>query len=166
MTERYRLIANALLFQLAWFSCVLGAQQPWLLLLGVACIAIHLRWISRQPGEWRALLLVALCGWLLDSLLMHLGVFGFNSAHWILPLWLALLWLAFASTLGYSLNWSANPWWLGSLLGALGGPLSYWGGAKLAGVQMPLGLWPTLLLLALIWAALLPALHALARRRR
>ena len=49
------------------------------------------------------------------------------------------------------------------LLGAVGGPLSYWGGVQLAGAGLPLGTWPSLLVLAAVWALLLPVLHRLGR---
>lgn len=163
MSERARLGINALLFQLAWFCCVFGAKQPWLLLGAGACIALHFFALSRSRAEWRGLLAVAACGWVLDSALLQLGVFRMADAQWIVPLWLALLWLAFACSIGYSLQWTARPWWLGSLLGALAGPLSYWAGAKLAGVELPLGQWPSLVLLGGLWALLLPLLHLVWR---
>lgn len=168
MTARWRLLLNAGLFQLGWFACVFGASQPWLLLIALACLAAHLRWVAQAAEELRALLKVGACGWVLDSLLMHLGIFDFEQAGgngWVLPLWLAGLWLLFASTLRHSLQWTARPWWLGSLLAAIGGPLSYLGGAKLAGVGLPLGVWPSLLLLAAIWAILLPLAHRLIAPR-
>lgn len=132
-------------------------------MIAIACLAIHLLWVAKALGEWRTLLRLAACGWVLDSALMHLGFFTFAGATVVLPLWLALIWLLFASTLTYSLSWTQRPWWVGSLLGALGGPLSYLGGAKLADVGLPLGTWPSLVLLALIWAVLMPALHWVAR---
>jgi hypothetical protein len=162
VTVRSRLLLNAGLFQIGWFACVLGAQRPWLLLLAITCLAIHLLWIANTSGEWRYLLKVSACGWVLDSALLHLGVFQFPGATLVLPLWLAILWLLFASTLRHSLGWTKRPWWIGSLLGAIGGPLSYWGGARLADVGLPLGVWPSMLILALIWAMLMPALHWLA----
>ncbi|MOA29752.1 hypothetical protein D3C78_1507890 [compost metagenome] len=79
-----------------------------------------------------------------------------------MPLWLALLWALFATTLNHCLAWTARPWWLGSLLGAVAGPLSYWAGARIAGVGLPLGSVPTLLLLAGLWALLVPILHGFA----
>ncbi|MFP3517660.1 DUF2878 domain-containing protein [Pseudomonas sp. SIMBA_077] len=162
MNSRGRLFLNAGLFQLGWFACVFGAQRPWLLLVAMACLALHLLWVAKAFNEWRTLLSVAACGWVLDSALMHLGLFTFAGAKFVLPLWLAFIWLLFASTLSYSLSWTRRPWWMGSLLGALGGPVSYLGGAKLADVGLPLGIWPSLVLLALIWAALMPALHWVA----
>jgi hypothetical protein len=165
MGGRTRLLANSALFQIAWFACVFGTQRPWLLLIAAGCIAAHLCWLL-QPGEWRLWLITAACGWILDSALLQLGVLRFSGDSPVLPLWLALLWLAFASTLRHSLAWTARPWWLGSLLGAIGGPLSYLGGARLADVEMPHGAPASLLVLAVVWAVLLPALHALASRMR
>lgn len=162
MSRRVRLLLNAGLFQLGWFACVLGAQRPWLLLIAITCLAIHLLWIANVLNEWCSLLRVAACGWVLDTTLLHLGLFNFPGAPFVLPLWLAILWLLFASTLYHSLSWTKEPWLMGSLLGAFGGPLSYWGGAKLAGVGLPLGVWPSLVLLAVIWAILMPALHWMA----
>ncbi|MGY2258223.1 DUF2878 domain-containing protein [Pseudomonas sp. SDO55104_S430] len=158
-------MVNAGLFQLGWFACVLGAHRPWLLLVAIACLALHLFWIANASNEWPSLLRVAASGWILDTTLMHLGLFHFSGATVVLPLWLALLWLLFASTLRYSLSWTNRPWWLGSLAGAIGGPLSYWGGARLAEVGLPLGVWPSILLLASIWALLMPALHWMAGPR-
>lgn len=156
---------NAGLFQLGWFACVFGAHRPWLLLIAIACLALHLFWVADTFNEWRNLLRVAACGWVLDSALLHLGLFEFSGSTLILPFWLALIWLLFASTLAYSLKWTRRPWWMSSLLGAVAGPLSYWGGAKLAGVGMPPGLWPSLLVLALIWAIVMPAAHWLAAQQ-
>lgn len=165
MNNRARLLLNAVLFQIGWFACVLGAQRPWLLLGALACLAVHLRWVAQDSYEWRVLLRVAACGWVLDTSLLHLGLFDFTGNRVMLPIWLALLWLLFASTLRHSLGWTAQPWWLSSLFGAVGGPLAYLGGVKLANISLPLGSWPSMLVLALIWALLLPALHRVAKWR-
>lgn len=165
MRPTHSLLLNALLFQLGWLACVFGASYPPLLVGALLCLAVHLRWLA-QPGEWRGLLAVMLLGCLLDSLLLHLGVFRFADTDLLLPAWLALLWALLATTLNHSLAWTARPWWLGSLFGALGAPLSYLGGARLAGVELPLGLWPTLLLLGAIWAGVLPLAHWMVGRPR
>lgn len=156
------MLGNALLFQLGWFACVLGARHPALLAVAVACLVTHLSCLAK-PGEVRLIVAVSLCGWLTDSLLLALGVFEFGGHRWLPPFWLLLLWPVFACTLRHSLHWTANPWWRASLLGAVGGPLSYWGGVQLAGARLPLGIWPSLLVLAAVWALLLPVLHRLGR---
>ncbi|MHC8377336.1 DUF2878 family protein [Pseudomonas sp. MDT1-16] len=94
-----------------------GAQRPWTALIAIACLATHLLWIANDPNEWRILLRVATCGWVLDSILVHLGLFSFSDTTIVLPLWLAMLWLLFASTLRHSLNWTSG----------LGGWAAYWG---------------------------------------
>ena len=159
-----KLIANALLFQLGWLACVLGGG-PWLLLAG-AVLAVHLLWVSSWAAEGKLLLSVFLAGSALDSFLLNLGVFDFGEPRTLIPLWLALLWLLLATTLNHCLAWTAQPWWRGSLLGAVGGPLSYYAGAQLADVGLPYGTWPTLGLLALIWALVMPVLHGFARLYR
>lgn len=160
---RSRLL-NALLFQLGWFACVFGAQRPWLLLIALGCLAAHFIWIAPWRAEWRLLAGVTLFGSVLDSSLQQLGVFDFAGTSPLLPAWLALLWALFATTLRHSLAWTARPWWLGAVLGGLSGPLSYYAGARLAGVALPLGTGTTLLLLAIIWAGVLPLCHHLRTR--
>lgn len=157
------LIANALWLQAGWWLCVLGARWPGLLLLVVQVMVVHVYLCRDRPGEAWALLRVTLAGCLVDSLLGALGVFAFDSRP--LPLWLALLWLVLASGLRHSLAWADRPFWRGALLGALGGPLAYLAGARLAQVDLPLGTVTSALLLAPIWALLLPSLVRLAAWR-
>lgn len=160
MRER---IANAVLFQLGWLACVLGGNSLWLL-LALAALVIHLRWISSWAAEGRLILCVVIVGTAVDSVLRYLDVFRFADASPLIPLWLMLLWALLATTLRHCLAWSARPWWLASALGAVGGALSYYAGGRLAGVQFPYGDIPTLILIGLLWAGLFPLLHLMARR--
>ena len=159
-----RNLANALLFQIGWFAAVLGGDSRWLGLVA-AILILHLLWISSWRAEGRLLIRVLVLGTLVDTLLRQAGVLAFKEPTVLIPLWLMLVWLLLATTLRHCLAWTARPWWRASLLGALGGPLSYYAGAQLAGVSFPLGLWPAMLLLSLLWAALLPVLHRLAQPR-
>jgi MFS family permease len=93
-------------------------------------------------------------------------VFEFGEPRTLIPLWLACLWLLLATTLNHCLAWTAQPWWRGSLLGAIGAPLSYYGGAQIAGVILPYGTWQSLLLIAAIWAVVMPVLHGFAKLYR
>jgi len=156
-------IANAVLFQLGWLACVLGGNSLWLL-LALAALVIHLRWISSWAAEGRLILCIVIVGTAVDSVLRYLDVFRFADASPLIPLWLMLLWALLATTLRHCLAWSARPWWLASALGALGGALSYYAGGRLAGVQFPYGDIPTLILIGLLWAVLFPLLHLMARR--
>lgn len=156
------LVANALWLQAGWWACVLGAERPWLLLLVIPGLVMHLRLCPDANTEAKALLRVTLAGCVLDSVLGTLGVFGFGT--WPLPPWLALLWLVLASGMRHSLAWAGRHWRRGALLGALGGPLAYMGGARLTDVALPLGPMETALLLVPIWACALPLLVRLATK--
>ena len=162
MSRRGWLIGNALWLQLGWWRGVLGAQHVALLAAVAAGLIAHL-WLCRQrAGECQAILSVGAAGCVLDVLLGVLGLFDFYGE--ILPAWLALLWLVFASGLRHCLAWAATPTWRGSLLGAAGGPLAYCGGAALTGVGLPWGAGATAGVLALVWAAWLPLMLKLALR--
>nr|WP_233102316.1 DUF2878 domain-containing protein [Pseudomonas sp. MF7453] len=156
-------MTNAALFQCGWFACVIGGDSLWLL-VGVAALGVHLLWISSPADDGLLVLNVTLAGTLLDTLLRSLGVFHFNEPGPLIPFWLIVLWALLATTLRHCLAWSARPWWLASLLGAVGGPLSYYAGSQLAGVGFGYGTTTTLIGLALLWAMLFPLLHGLARR--
>lgn len=155
-------LLNALLFQIAWFACVLGGTGPWLL-VAAAVLAVHLLWTTSWSDEGELIISVTLIGTLLDTLLLACGVFVFDAGGPLIPLWLIVLWAVLATTLKHCLDWTAKPWWRASLLGAIGGPLSYYAGSKMAGVHLPLGIWPSMLLLGVIWAGLFPLLQRLAR---
>lgn len=160
-----KLIANALLFQLGWLACIFAGDGLGLWVVA-GVLVVHLGWTSSWAAEGKLLLSVFLLGSALDSFLLNLGLFDFGEPRNLIPLWLALLWLLLGTTLNHCLAWSARPWWRGSLLGAIGGPLSYYAGARLAGVGLPHGTLPTLALLALIWALVIPVLHGFARLYR
>ncbi|MBT0625659.1 DUF2878 family protein [Pseudomonas fluorescens] len=156
-------LANAVLFQCGWFACVLGGDSGWLLVVG-AVLAIHLLWISSWSREGRVILAVTLLGTVVDTALRTFGVFHFSFPGPLIPFWLVLLWALLATTLRHCLAWSAQPWWRASVLGAVGGPLSYYAGSQLAGVNFGYGTAPTLVGLALLWALVFPVLHWIARQ--
>ena len=156
-------LANAVLFQCGWFACVLGGDSPWLL-VGVAVLAVHLLWISSWSEEGQVILAVTLLGTVVDTALRALGVFHFSLPGPLAPLWLILLWALLATTLRHCLAWSAQPWWRASLLGAVGGPLSYYAGSQLAGVSFGYGTLSTVIGLALLWGMIFPLLHWVARQ--
>lgn len=156
-----------MLFQLGWFAGVYSPQYPALLGITALVVAIHLAWLGR--GEIGLLVAVTLLGTLIDSALMHGGLFVFPEGQallggWVIPAWLVLMWTLLATTLRHCLDWTARPVGLACVLGAVSAPLSYYAGARITGVQLPYGLAASLLTLAMLWAVLFPLLHALARR--
>ncbi|WP_339540032.1 DUF2878 domain-containing protein [Pseudomonas sp. RA_5y_Pfl1_P24] len=156
-------LANAVLFQCGWFACVLGGDSLWLL-VGLAALGIHLLWISSWAQDGRLILGVTLLGTLVDTSLRTVGFFQFSEPGPLIPLWLVMLWALLATTLRHCLAWSTQPRWLAALLGAVGGPMSYFAGSQLAGVSFGYALWPSLVGLALLWALLFTLLATAAKK--
>lgn len=146
------LLFNALRFEAGWLLCVLGGS--WVAAVaGGGLIAWHL-WRYGLPGEGRFIAGFALLGLVIDGSLYLLEGFDFNDqslALGLLPLWLWMLWPLFATLAYHSLAWLWRYPLLAAVCGAVSGPLSYYGGALLAGVTFAPWLLPVH---ALIWAAL------------
>jgi len=164
-----RLAFNFVLFQLGWFSCVLGAANgvAWLgPVVVLAVVIIHLV-LSLRPGPELKLVLSAMgLGLVTDSLLLASGWLSYPGSSLIgslAPYWIVAMWGLFATTLNVSMRWLAGRYGLAVLLGAIGGPLSYYGGQKL-GAMVFLAPVPALAALALAWAIAMPLLVWLARR--
>jgi len=77
-----KMFANFLLFQLAWFACVLGAANglPWAGPAVVATVAIvHLRSVPEPRAETMLLISAAMVGTVFDSLLVSTGWLTYPS---------------------------------------------------------------------------------------
>ncbi|MEP7313882.1 MAG: DUF2878 domain-containing protein [Pseudomonadota bacterium] len=169
MPPRLHLLTNIAAFQLGWFACVLGGawQHAWAgSLIALAAILLHL-WMARHRIPEVKLLAFALLigvGW--ESLIVSLGLMRYSSGnflHGVAPHWILALWPLFATTLNVSLTWLRGRPWLAAVFGAVGGPLAYWSGQRLGGVQIPdllLGLGAQ----CLGWAVFMPLLVWLAAR--
>ena len=165
----WQLVFNFIAFQIGWAACVLGGahQLPWLG-SGIALIVIaaHLAWVPRPRNELSLILLTAVIGLSWDSLLVTLGLTGYYSGTLFdgaAPHWIMALWMLFATTLNVSLRWLKGRWLLAAAFGAVGGPLSFWAGQRLGGVEFPNAML-SLAVLGLGWAVLMPLLLKLAER--
>ena len=149
-----------LAFEGFWLLAVAG-QNRWSLLTALL-LGVHFMFTPSRRADVRVLWL-ALLGMAVDLFLTLTGVFAFD--HW--PLWLGLLWVGFVLTLGHSLHWMRHfSLWLLMITGALAGAGSYLAGWQLGAVSLPLGFWPSAVILALLWSALLPLLVRLDQRLR
>ena len=164
-----QVIVNFVLFQAGWFACVLGAAYgwPW---IGTAAVAAIIAWHlcnAVQPAQEAKLIVLALLiGALWDSVLVMLGWIVYSAGTLVAgaaPHWILALWALFATALNVSMRWLKQRLWLAVLLGAVCGPLSYWGALRLGAVQFvdPLRI---VIALALGWGLIMPALMLLSRR--
>lgn len=158
---------NFVQFQLGWFALVLGSAwgEP---AVGMAVAAIlvllHLGWFA--PDEWLLFAVIGAFGWIWETVLYHSGLLVYSSypeGMFLAPPWMALLWLNFATSLNHSLGWLKGEWSWAVVFGASGGPLAFWGGAKLGAITFVDEL-QALVVLAVAWALLMPAAMWLAGR--
>ena len=79
-------------------------------------------------------------------------------------LWLVLLWLGFAATLRQCLRFFSRRYLLSAAAGSVAGALTYWAAINLGAADFGFAVVPSLILLAVVWMALFPALMSLADR--
>jgi hypothetical protein len=135
-------------FELCWFGLVYFQQSA---VLPVFAYLAYGLWQLDNAGRI-AVLLTLLAGTGIDTLLLRLNVIEFSAGP-LLPLWFVLLWAVFAlAAVEFMAKMLTKPW-LAAILGASGGPLSYWGGAALSGgaLQFPLQFYSALVLIV-VWA--------------
>lgn len=155
------LIINFVGFQLLWLTCVVSAGMglQWLgLLLACFVLAWHLYAATKRQLALQLLCYTACIGCLFDQLLYMFSLLQFS--HWqatLIPPWMLMLWLGFASTLNVSLRWMQGKYWVGTIFGAIGGPLSYIAAEKLEAISI-LQTHAFLIALAIGWAVMMPIL--------
>lgn len=164
-----RILLNFFIFQVAWFACVLGGANDLAVagtLTVVVALGIHL-WMAARPGpEFALVLTIAAIGTVWDSLIVSLGLMSYPSgmfAAGLAPHWIIAMWALFAMTLNLSMAWLKGRWALAAVMGAIGGPLAYFAGYRLGGVESA-SLALALGVQAAGWAVMMPLLASLASR--
>ena len=163
------MLINFIAFQVGWFACVLGAANgmPWLgPIVVTAAVALHLARARRPLQEFWLVCCAMAFGLVADSLLLATGWLSYPAGLWLpglAPYWIVAMWALFATTLNVSMGWMRGRPLLTFLMGAVGGPLSYWAGQKLGAIELdPPGY--ALVALALAWGIAMPLLMWLAGR--
>jgi hypothetical protein len=164
-----RLVVNVVVYQCAWFACVLSAaaHRPGIgIAVAGAAVLLHLYVAPSPRRELTLILLAALAGTIFESLL---GASGWVRSSptlllgSVLPVWMVALWAVFATTLNVSLRALRHRYLVSAAIAAVGAPLAYEAGAALGAMQW-VEATPALLLVAGGWAVLLPLLMRTAQR--
>lgn len=162
---QYRLL-NLFSFKLLWFILVVfqnSAAIPALIIL-IFLNIFH----PEKRLAWRTFFLISVVGICIDSILSISGVFIFDQSLTFMPIpiWLLLLWLAFAMTLPYGFAFiSKSPPGIQALVGAVAS-FSYLIGMNLGAVSYGYSLLITQSILILIWSLLIPLYFNLFHRER
>jgi hypothetical protein len=168
-SSRWQLPLNFIVFQAAWFACIIAVargRQSWGLgAIGIA-VALHLALSPNWRRELKLAAVVTAIGLAWDSFVVYTGWLSYSAPGllpWLAPLWIVAMWTLFATLLNVSLRWMQGRWVLAVLFGCFGGPLAYYGGAKL-GALMLVRPAAALVTEASGWAILTPLLLLLASR--
>ena len=163
---KYAVPINFLLFQLCWFGCVLGAARG-LIWLGPILVLIFVPLqifllTERHKAELMFVLICGSLGFVLESLLITARVYvPAGEETLICPPWMTALWCNFGPLVSISLSWLKGKISLAFVLGALAGPLAWWGGEKLGALTVAPEFIFGYLPLSLVWAVILPTLLTL-----
>lgn len=160
-SPRQQVIVNALVFQAAWLACVLGGTGTALAVTAVV-LGLHLWWSPRRGALGVVLLAALLVGLVCETLFIRTGVLKVPDP--LPPVWLLCLWPLFASTLGLALRWFRDRPALAAAGGLLFAPMSYFGGSRLAGIELLAPEWLALLLIGMVWSVAFPLLNLIHRR--
>jgi hypothetical protein len=110
--------------------------------------------------------LIALCvlvGFVVESIFMQLPVWADNPhlGSWP-PAWLLAMWFGLGASMHISFNFLAKKPYLSALMGAVSAPLSYFAGANLSETHSLANPVVSLMIIAVIWAFVMPLLVAIA----
>jgi hypothetical protein len=145
---------NSILFNLAWFGCVLLGD---IFALAVLVWAFFHFFATRTvKSELTVVALVTSIGLFVDSTLMTFDVLIFTDETYPIPFWLAMIWLAFAMTLNGYLRVLQHSVLLQCFVGAIFPPLSYFAGQSLGAVSFGYSTLETIPILSVLWGILLP----------
>ena len=153
---RQKIIYDFLLFQVAWFACVLSTLSPFPVLLPIiGLIPVVIRSVFIH-GVFRLLPFAFAClilGLIGDACLVHFQLITFRPSASLLgvPFWMLLLWLNFALMLHPLFDWFLKGRWRCLLGFSLGGALAYYSGHKFEVLTFQQG-WYTALAVAAEWA--------------
>jgi len=161
-------IINFILFQAAWFICVLGASynQTYLALtLSIIILLIHFSLIKKRMLDVKLIIIAGLIGLLFDGALLNFDLIIYNDPglpYPFTPIWIVMLWMTFAMTLNHSLAWLSQKYYLSILFGAIGGPLAYIAGEKLGAITLLST--NSIITLSVGWALITPILLIIANK--
>ena len=161
---------NYAILQGAWFGCVLGAAAgaTWIAWLsGAAALALHFALLRDRRSDVRVVAAAVATGAVTDSILRAAGVF--DAPGDVLPspfpvTWLLLLWAVFGTSVRHCMGWLRGRLALAVVFGAIGGPLSLMGGARLGAVALASDTRLVWLGVGLQWAVAMPLLVAVGER--
>lgn len=154
-----RKILTALGFDIYWTLVVWYRDRGLELWLACALLA----WLSLNSAQRRRALMLAVAGCALDAVWAGSGLIRFTSEA-LFPLWMAAMWLMFATVWTWFTDSTTLPRRILVLLATVGGPLAYYIGHRLGAIAFPEPAGMVMALLAAGWCGLILLFHRLTER--
>ena len=155
-----KLISIVLLY-VSWYVTVAGAAQgltyPGLLINGF--IAIRYLYDKQfRSSEMIFLLVTSVIGSLFDCINPYFGFVSFEAVSKVgmYPVWLISLWVAFNTSYADLFSWLKGKVILAAVIGAVGGPLSFYAGSSLGALHFPDGAMMPLIVNGIEWGFIFP----------
>ena len=168
MNQKLFKISNATFFYIIWWSCILGVKLGYNYLGAIFTllfIAAHLKLISKPRKEMKLILVCALLGFIVETFHLHTNFLSYQGYIFpntlFPPVWIICIWIAFASTLNYSMFWMKGRWLIMVISGTLFGPISYVAGVKFGVINFNFSYSFSIFLLAIIWGLSIPLMYFL-----
>jgi hypothetical protein len=136
MSPRISFILDLVVFQAAWFCCVLATKTPFPELapyLGVGLVLIRVLWAGRLRASLPFLIACLLIGIPGDAFLVQIKLLDFPPYPNLFgsPMWMVLLWASFGLMLRPVFTWFLDHCMRAIIGFSMGGALAYWSGERL-----------------------------------
>lgn len=129
------------------------ASVPWVVIALVIYFFFYP--CANKSTELKWVLLWTSLGVLMEFAFLKFSIIGYKDHSAFVPLWMVCLWVAFSATLNQSLSGLIQSKLLSFVLGAMGGPLSYWAAYRLEALYFPVSAERSLLILGVGWGLFL-----------
>lgn len=158
-------IISVLLMQAVWFTCVLGGTLwGWASLL--VFLGCYLWLFGLSSRDALCIGSIAIIGFAVDCAIsfMELMIYPDKNVFSFIPLpgWMAALWIAFATLFQHGLQWLRHRPLLAAAIGSIAGPLTYYAGSLLQGVQLGMMPGSFFLCYGVLWSVMTPLFGSIA----
>ena len=170
MNSKIKNIINIIGFNIGWWACVLGAANdlPYLgPVVMILFLIVHYYLFVSDIREIYLVLIIGTIGTITDSLLFLSGSFIYAGAYsneiLIAPMWITAMWMGFSATVNHSMSWLKDKWLIMVICGIVFGPAAFFTGEKFGAIEFHLSALLSVLVIAIVYGILMPAIYFLNR---
>jgi hypothetical protein len=165
-----RNLINLVLFQSVWLVSVIGAAsgEGWHAFVALTVFVFIHHFLSiTSKADFQLAVAAVFLGIIAETFFTRSGIIVYSDSNFVaglVPIWMLVLWANLALTINGCLQWLHGRYWLAALLGAAGGPISYYSGIKLGAATAGTSFVALLAFVAVVYAAVVPLLLLIAKR--